>query len=323
MHIGVLGLGVAGAHHLESFGKIPGVEITACDIDPSRREHAATRGVHVVATLNDLLQRAPDGVVVAVPHSDLAAAARSVLDAGCHVLLEKPMATRLEDAVQLVAQARARNRWIMMSFVHRFRPEVSAARDLILGGEIGRPTMLVDSMTSGASEMPAWVWDRARAGGGMMFYNGIHQVDRARFLLGDEADRVRAEVHTLAHDVNTEDTVGALLGFRHGAMGVIVQHKAPSDALRNWETQVFGTKGSLVIRTGHEVRWAAGGKVSSRPGNPEDRFHSAAIEFVTALRERRPPSPSGEDGLEALKVVLAMYSDRAEDRPRGAFSGAE
>jgi len=309
VRIGLLGLGSAGMRHSRAFLKIPGVSLIGADLDAERRAGARAHGMTVVPTLADLLATAPDAAVIAVPHAYLAEAALGALEAGCHVLLEKPMATTLEDAQRVLDAARTVGRHVMISFVHRFRPDVAAARDLIARGVIGRPTLVVDTMAGGASDMPAWVWRRAEAGGGMMFYNGIHQVDRVRFLLGDEADRVRAEVRTLAHDVDTEDTVGALVTFRGGALAVIVQHKAPADALAGWETQVFGMAGSLLIRTGQEVRWTAGGTASSLPGSPEDRFLGAATEFVSALEAGRAPSPSGADGVAALRIVLEMYGD--------------
>jgi predicted dehydrogenase len=253
-----------------------------------------------------------------VPHASLADAALQALEAGAHILLEKPMATSLEDAIRVVNRARVLKRWVMVSFVHRFRPDVAAARDVITRGAIGRPLFLTDTMVSGASEMPPWVWDRARAGGGMMLYSGIHQVDRARFLLGEEVETVRAEVRTLAHDVDTEDTVAALLGFRSRAVGVVTQHKAPADALPAWETQVFGTKGSLRIRTGQELSWAGAGAVTTVAGSPEDRFFGAATEFVAAIREGRAPSPSGEDGVAALEIVQRMYADGATVRAQAS-----
>jgi UDP-N-acetylglucosamine 3-dehydrogenase len=149
-----------------------------------------------------------------------------------------------------------------------------------------------------------------------MLYNGIHQVDRARFLLGEEIDTVRAEVRTLAHDVDTEDAVAALLEFRSRAVGVMAQYKAPAEALPGWETQVFGTKGSLRIRTGQELSWISAGGAATLPGTPEDRFFGAASEFVAAIREDRAPSPSGEDGVAALRIVLRMYADAAPARAR-------
>ena len=285
--------------------------MVGADLDEKRRQQVEAEGGKTVATLERLLSGRPEAVVVALPHVYLADAAHQAMNAGAHILLEKPMATSLEDAMRVVNRARALKRWVMVSFVHRFRPDVAAARDLIARGEIGRPVFLTDIMASGASEMPPWVWDRARAGGGMMLYNGIHQVDRARFLLGEEVDTVRAEVRALAHDVDTEDTVAALLGFRSGAVGVVAQHKAPAAALAGWETEVFGTKGSLRIRTGQELSWVSGGAVTTLPGAPEDRFSGAASEFVAAIREDRAPSPAGEDGVAALAIVLRMYADAA------------
>jgi len=311
MRVGILGLGSAGVRHFRAFRKIPDVSVLGADLDEKRRARLEAEGGKTVATLESLLRGSPEAVVVAVPHAYLANAALQALEAGAHILLEKPMATSLQDAMRVVNRARVLKRWVMVSFVHRFRPDVAAARDVIVRGAIGRPVLLTDTMVSGASEMPPWVWDRARAGGGMMLYNGIHQVDRARFLLGEEVDTVRAEVRTLAHDVDTEDTVAALLGFRSRAVGVVTQHKAPADALAAWETQIVGTQGSLRIRTGQELSWVGAGAVTTLAGTPEDRFFGAATEFVAAIREGRAPSPSGEDGVAALEIVQRMYADSA------------
>jgi len=125
----------------------------------------------------------------------------------------------------------------------------------------------------------------------------------------DDIATVRAEVRTLGYRSEVEDTVTALLGFRSGAVGTVVQHKAPAAALGSWDTQVFGSIGSLHITTGREMRWTAGGDVVKVAGMPEDRFLGAATEFVAALREGRPPEPNGEDGLAALEAVLRMYAD--------------
>jgi UDP-N-acetylglucosamine 3-dehydrogenase len=311
MRVGILGLGSAGVRHFRAFRRIADVSVVGADLDERRRAQVEAEGGTTVTTLESLLGRRPEAVVIAVPHASLAEAALQALEAGAHILLEKPMATSLDDAIRVVDRARVLERRVMVSFVHRFRPDVAAARDLIARGEIGSPLFLTDMMASGASEMARWVWDRARAGGGMMLYNGIHQVDRARFLLGEEIDTVRAEVRTLAHDVDTEDTVAALLGFRSGAVGVVAQHKAPAEALPGWETQVFGTQGSLRIRTGQELSWVSAGAAATLPGVPEDRFFGAASEFVAAIREDRAPSPSGEDGVAALQTVLRMYADGA------------
>ncbi|HET7263842.1 MAG TPA: Gfo/Idh/MocA family oxidoreductase [bacterium] len=309
MRVGILGMGTAGARHLRAFRQIDGIELLAADPDAAGRRRAEAEGVRAIENLDALLARRPDAVVIAVPHASLATAGMRALDAGCHILIEKPMATTRGDAAAIVERGRRANLAIMVSFVHRFRPEVAAARSMIADGKIGRPRLVVDTMASGASEMPAWVWDRGQAGGGMMFYNGIHQVDRARFLMGDDVESVRADVRTLGYEVELEDTVTALLGFRSGGAGAIVQHKAPRAAFGGWETQVFGSDGSLHIRTGKELRWTAGGEAVTVPGEPEDRFLGAAREFVAAVREGRTPSPSGEDGLAALDVVLRMYTD--------------
>jgi predicted dehydrogenase len=152
-----------------------------------------------------------------------------------------------------------------------------------------------------------------------MLYNGIHQIDRAHFLLGARVTAVKAEIRTLVYPVETEDTAVIALTYDSGALGTIVQHKASTQIQSAWETQVFGTEGSLAIRTGESMTWTAAGSTQSEPSSSEDRFLGAATEFVSAIREERPASPSGEDGLAALQVVLGAYEAGQKASPLTAI----
>jgi len=310
LRVAILGLGTAGNRHIAAFKEIAAVELLGADTDPARRAAAEATGVRTAATVEALYDLRPDAVVVAVPHTALAEAALTALQRDCHVLLEKPMATTLADARRILDVAKARKRLVMLSFVHRFRPEVAKAKAWIAAGAIGRPRLIVDTMASGASSMPAWVWDRKVGGGGMMMYNGPHPVDRANFLFGEHGTTVAATVRTLSYPVDTEDTVAATLVYPSGGVASFVQHKAPAAAHGAWETHVYGTEGSLFIRTGERVTLTTKAGTETPQLGPEDRFLGAAQEFVGAIGEGRAVSPNGDDGLAVLAAILKMYETR-------------
>src|SRR5437660_1615057 len=105
MRIGILGLGSAGIRHFRAFRKLPDILLLGADPDERRRQQVEAEGGKTVATLESLLSGQPEAVVVAVPHGYLADAALQALDAGAHILLEKPMATSLENAMRVVNRA--------------------------------------------------------------------------------------------------------------------------------------------------------------------------------------------------------------------------
>jgi predicted dehydrogenase len=323
LRVAILGLGTAGNRHIAAFRQVPGIEMIGMDTDEGRRGAAAAAGVRTADSVAALYDLRPDAVVVAVPHSALADIAVHALERGCHVLLEKPMATTAADARRVLDAARARGKRVMMSFVHRFRPEVAVAKAFIAAGRIGRPRLIVDTMASGASSMPAWVWDAAVGGGGMMMYNGPHPVDRANFLFGEHGETVTAAVRTLSYPVQTEDTVSATIAYPSGALASFVQHKAPAAAHGAWETHVYGTEGSLFIRTGEKVTLTTKAGAEAPELGPEDRFLGAAREFVAAIREDREPSPNGEDGLAVLTAILRMYEYGNTDKHGTKFEGGK
>ena len=135
VRIGIAGAGIAGRRHGEAFARHPGAAVAAvADVDPDRGREAASRfGARCFADYREMLRAGIDAVV-SLPHALHLACAEDAARAGIHILMEKPLATTLEDARAIVAAAdRARVR-LMLGYVHRFRPEVEAARRLIIEG---------------------------------------------------------------------------------------------------------------------------------------------------------------------------------------------
>jgi predicted dehydrogenase len=308
VRVGLIGLGVAGQRHAAAFKKIDDVVLAAADPAPAAPAVASDLGIRLYPAYTDMVAaESLDAVVISLPHSMLAEAAIACARQGLHVLVEKPMALTLHDADAVLDAARSARVRLMVNFVHRFRAEYRQAKALLAGGVIGRPAIVLDSMTSGHSVMPGWVWDRMISGGGMMMYNGVHSIDRLAWLAGSPIRRVSAAAGTFSHPVEVEDNLVGTVEFANGTLGVAIQHKSDTTAtLGGWDTTIWGTRGTIKISGG--VLDVASDKERTRTEvKDDDRFAGAAREFVAAIRDGRDPSPGGEDGRRALEAVLGLY----------------
>jgi predicted dehydrogenase len=309
MNVGLIGLGKAGLRHAAAIQQHAGASVVAA-ADPSvAAAHAAeTIGARHFADYRTMLRDEDlDAVVISVPHHLLCPIALDAALRRVHVLLEKPMAVRREDAEALIRSCRDNDVRLMVNFVHRFRSESRQARMLIQAGAIGRPVLAVELMASGASDVPDWVWRRESSGGGMMMYNGIHGIDRVAWFVESPIVEVSAAAGTFSYPVDVEDTLVATLRFANGCLGSIVQHKAATATLKDWHTTVYGTRGALRVTNERGLELTTDKERVTLETSEDKPFLGAFREFSTAIGEERDPSPSGEDGLRALSAVLALY----------------
>jgi len=223
LRVGVLGVGLQGAGHLNNLHVDPRVRIAAlCDINAELLAgHAGTFGVE--RTFNDYRALLDcddiDAVVIALPdalHRDPSIAA---LDAGKHVLLEKPMALSVADA-QAVADAAGRSdRVFMLNLSNRWMPAFSKAHQLVTGGEMGDVRYIFSRMSNRIdvpTKMLPWL-----ASSHLAHWIGVHRFDIARWLVGREVVRVRAVERDgvlKARGINVADFYQATLEFDGGAV---------------------------------------------------------------------------------------------------------
>jgi predicted dehydrogenase len=227
---------------------------------------------------------------------------------GLHLLLEKPMGNTLAEADAVLAAARAGGGSLMVNFVHRFRAEYRSAKAAIERGAIGSPVMILDSMTSGASVLPPWVWQPELSGGGMMMYNGVHSIDRLAWLAGSPIVRATGLSGTFSYPVDLEDNLVGCVAFRGGGLGAVIQHKSTATrTLGGWQTMIWGTRGAIKVLTGGGLEIASEKEQVSMTVEDDDRFLGGLIEFTSAIAAGRPPRPDGREGRTALAAVLGLY----------------
>lgn len=186
LRVAIAGCGLIGHKRAEALGD--DMLVGAYDIDPAATARlVATHGGKACSTLDELLSLSPDVVVIAAIHSELAALACAALDAGAHVLVEKPAGTGVADIDRIAAAAARAGRLVKVGFNHRFHPGLERAVALARSGEFGEVFSVRGRYGHGGrlGYEKEWRADPALSGGGEIVDQGMHLLDLSYAILGE------------------------------------------------------------------------------------------------------------------------------------------
>jgi predicted dehydrogenase len=335
--LGIVGCGGAAADVCRAVASVPELSVVGLhDRDLALAEDLAqTTGGRAYVTLAELLASAAvQAVYVALPHDLLAPVAMQVLEAGRHVLVEKPMALSLADADALSALAARRGLTVGVFFEMRFAPVAVAAARLVREGAIGqvravRIRTLIDKSPeywriglSGRSLNP-WRGQAARAGGGVVLMNTSHQLDMVAAITGLDVTRVAGSVATTTAGIDVEDTAAAVLAFSNGAIGSIVAGAHVPGAIDDELIEIDGSLGQLTLEAYVGVlRLFLRQPFEDLPAgewlDPEvgegDAFAGALTAFAAAARAGTRPVVGVPEARQVLATILGLYRSSAEGR---------
>ena len=238
-------LHLPGYHKRADVGRIIGVDPEPARLDEVR---AAFRVDATYADYRDLLARErPDVVSVCSPNVFHAEQAIAALQAGAHVLLEKPMALSLTEARAIAVAAEAAERSVMIGFSHRLYRGNQKVKALIEAGTIGAPFM-VRVRFAHNGPFPGWAksdwfYDPARAGGGALLDMGIHAIDLCQWFVGP-ITAVTALMATLRKPIQVDDNAVLALTFGENALGYIEVGWTSGPGFLGYE--IYGDEGSII-----------------------------------------------------------------------------
>jgi len=316
--LAIVGCGAIAQAYLQAVARVPMLRLVAVvDPVPAARNAVAERaGVPGFADLADLGARGPaiGAAIVATPpdvHEDSSAA---LLEAGVHVLCEKPLAPTVVAAERMLANARRAGRRLMLGSKFRYTADVTAARRLLDDGVCGDLVMYENVFCSHVDMTQRWNARRERSGGGVLIDNGCHSVDLARYLLGPIA-RVQAQFGKRAQAIDVEDTARLLFTSVSGALGSIdlswSMHKETEAYVR-----IHGTRGTLEVGW-KQSRWKPVGGAWTQFGNGYDKvaaFAAQLANFAGCITGREPAVIDDADALASVVVVDCAYRAAAEER---------
>jgi UDP-N-acetyl-2-amino-2-deoxyglucuronate dehydrogenase len=305
--------------------------VAVCDPDAERRERTSRdSGAAGFASLEALLDaRRPDVVVLASPSGLHPKQARAAAEAGCHVMCEKPIATRWADGFEMVASVQEAGRRLFVVKQLRYNPTLRALRRALQEERFGE-LALVDidvfwTRPQAYYDRDAWRGTR-QLDGGALLNQASHYVDLLAWLFGP-VDSVQAYMATLGRDIEVEDSSVLNLRWACGALGSMsVTMLTYPENLRASMT-VAGSRGTAVL----------GGKACDQievwrfedhtePAEHIDEINRATRQFygsghllyyanvLDVLRGQAEPDTDGREGLKSLEIICAAYRSADEGR---------
>jgi myo-inositol 2-dehydrogenase / D-chiro-inositol 1-dehydrogenase len=327
LRVGIIGCGwFAQAVHLPNLRCLPGVELIAfAEPDPDRRQEASRCVPAAVACADyrDLLKiRDLDAVVVSVPTALHAEVAIAAMQLGKHLYLEKPIATSLEEADQVMSAWKQAGVVGMVGFNYRFNALHQAARLQIQAGKIGPIVGVRSVFSTPMRAMPAWKQTRSD-GGGVLLDLASHHIDLVRFLFQQDVLMVCADIESRCTEHDT-----ATLHLRL-ADGLRVQSYFSLCAVDEDRFEIYGQAGKLTVDRYRslDVEVTDTGGTSAglhcvtqwlrfprsvprlfrklRSPWHEPSYRESLSSFVSAVRGHAQASPDLLDAYRSLEVICA------------------
>jgi 2-desacetyl-2-hydroxyethyl bacteriochlorophyllide A dehydrogenase len=327
LRFGLIGCGEIAAESASAIRAAGNATITyAADPDRALAESlAAATGARATSSNDELLGSAEvDAVLVSTPHHLHAPLAIKAMEAGKHVVVEKPMATNVADCDRMIAAASQAGVLLSVCYCHRFDPRVQRAKQLLEAGAIGDilGTRIVfgqyrgpDYWQRGLTGRTASDWRarRATAGGGVLIMNACHLLDYVCWLAASDVLQVTAATAGFAPGIEVEDTVSMTYSYANGAMGTV---EATTGVVGPgiFEQSLRGRDGQLVVaptlklwsrRTtgGYEAgRWHA---IRELPRAAERRHFLEA--FASAVLDGGSPPVTAHDARAVQAIIEAAY----------------
>lgn len=317
--VGIVGLGgIAQVIHLPILSRLPDVEIFAvCDLDKSKAQYVAEKyGVKRYYTrVTDMLQQgelqAVDVCTTTSTHCEVALVA---VEAGCDIMVEKPLARNFAEAAQIVDAAKKNKRKLMVGMNNRFRPDAMILKSFIENGELGNLFYVKAGWLKKQSSDSPWFIRKEKAGGGAFLDLGIVMVDLALWMLKyPEAKQATATMYSHTTK-NVEDSCLAFLKMKNGATVSIEISWTFRSASDFFYCDCYGTDGSASINPLLIHKLMHGSLVNVTPVKMDTAqnlykrsYQNELKHFVGAVRGLLPIVSTGEEALARMKIVDAIY----------------
>jgi predicted dehydrogenase len=321
LRVGIVGCGLIGRRRA---GALEGARLTACaDVDRSRAEALARTqpGVRAMTHWQELVVGDDiDVVIVATTNDALAIVSIAAIEAGKHVLVEKPAGRTTAEIDRIAAAAGRHGRLVRVGFNHRYHPAFLAARAIVDAGTIG-PLMFVRGRYGHGGRLGydrEWRADPEQAGGGELIDQGVHLIDLSRCLLGSFA-QVDGSAHTYFWDMPVDDNAFLRLTTSHGQVAFL--HVSCTEWKNLFSLEIYGRTGKLHIEGlggSYGIERLAHYQMRPEMGPPDTVIHEYPQsdrswnvefgEFLEDIRLNREPAAGLDAARAALEVVESVYS---------------
>ncbi len=339
VRVGIIGAGSISTVHTAAYQKLDNVVITAvCDINEERaREFAKRNNVpHVFTDYKEMLKLEElDAVSVTTWNNGHAPISIEALKAGKHVLCEKPLALNAQEAQEIVKTAEETGKLLMVGFVRRFEDNANYIKEVIERGDLGDIHYVKTGYIRKYGNPGGWFSDKSKSGGGPVIDLGVHVIDLVRYITGKPkaisvmastfknsalTKGVKASAAYTSADFDpdkqvndVEDAATAIIKFDNGMTlffetSWVLNTKGDHNYL-----DVFGDKAGIQmepILEFYEVRDGYFTETKPHVGGLNDFgniFDKEIAHFIDCITNGTPCRNPGEDGIEVMKILDAIY----------------
>lgn len=338
LKIGIIGVGNISGMHIQAYQQNPNVELYAfCDINETQlKKRAEEFGVSRTFTNKEDMLALPelDAVSVCTWNSAHAECTIAALEAGKHVLCEKPMATNAEDARRMKEAAEKSGKLLMIGFVRRFGNDCAVLQDFLNTGFFGdlyyaKATYLRRNGCPGG-----WFGEKARSGGGPLIDLGVHVIDLVRYLMGnpkpvsvygatyqklfDRRDLKDKKEYVATsktdHDIyDVEDLASAMIRFDNGATLAVEASFSLNLKKNTGDIELFGTKAGAKLSPELEIFTETNGYMTNvtleKPTalSFDGLFEGEINHFVDCIQNGTACQAPAEDGIQLMRILDAIY----------------
>ena len=318
----VLGCGSIGIRHINHLLRLGISDVVAADPNPTACQMAHKQfGISAITDSDVALQRGPDVVLVCTPAHSHVPVALKALDIGAHVFIEKPVSTGLNGLNSLVHKAQTKNRTVQVGYNLRYHPAIKAMKRMVVSGRLGR--VLIAHAEFGLYLNKWWpnrdyresYMAHADLGGGLLM-DASHEIDSLLWFLG-EAEEVAAIGGKLSLlEIDGADAIKVVMKMKSGAVASLHLDCLQPSYTRGYMLAGEGTclrwdchqgradtsLGRLLWFDQNEERFK---RVRLR-GEPQDTYLEELRDFLGCVKTGKPPLVGLEQGIEVLRVVLAI-----------------
>jgi predicted dehydrogenase len=342
VRIGLIGYGKVAQLHAQAIKESSGaVLVSVSGRNKERRDRfAADWNIGSRETAADMVKDGAEAVIVTTPHPQHRDGVIEALEAGCHVIVEKPMALTTAQCDDMIAAAKTAGKLLSVISQRRWFPACQRIRKAIDEGKIGKPALLQLTILGWRDEAyyksDPWrgKWDTE--GGGILINQAPHQIDLMNWFMGP-IEEIRGWWDNVNHPyIEVEDSAAAAVRFKNGGMGSVLVSNSQKPGIYA-KVHVHGTSGaSTGVQTDGGAMFIAGMSTITEPPlndiwtipgeeklletyraedeaffktiNPTVYFFTCQIDdFCQAIRKGGLPAVSGEDGRETVKFIETMY----------------
>ncbi|WMW25417.1 UDP-N-acetylglucosamine 3-dehydrogenase [Methanolobus sediminis] len=303
LRVGVIGAGAMGKNHIRIYSEMPGVELAGIsDIDKDLVESLAQQyNTNAFTDYKEMLASGIDAVSIVVPTKMHRQVATDAIEAGAHVLVEKPIADTVENADAIIDAAKKNGRLVMVGHIERFNPAVIKLKEIIESGLLGK---IVSISTRRVGPYNPRIRDV-----GVILDIGVHDIDVISYLYGSDVNQVYAVAGADIHSFEDHATIHMRLDHEFSGL-VEVNWLTPHKVRKLTAVGVGGVAYLDYIDQTvelHDSGWIRKAKIEQK-----EPLKNELEYFIDCINNGKQPNPSGTDGKHALKVSLAAISSYKE-----------